>query len=499
MPTNSSHQLTSESVHDYQTLQKYAYAISNQPSVPSPELPSDLQGLTYDEYRLMAFDLSKGIWKNESPYWLEFFHRGFVHQDQVEVNTIVNNQSKRLPFSKDYFEYRGQMAEREIPDSTGFAGMRVAGYFPLDDDPQEMLTYVGSSYYRARTAAGVYGTSSRGLAVNIGLNKAEEFPAFRQFWVRRPAAEDQNLEILALLDGESVTGAYQMTLKPEPKTTHIDVKATLYFRSVPDKLGIAPLTSMWMWGDGIKPPPLDSRPHVHDSDGLLVLSDDQHWTWRALNRQSYPSLTALSFDQVHGFGLMQRDTEYSHYLDDEAKYHLRPSVWVTPTRPFQAGHIELLELPGVHEGIDNIAAYWVPKDVTVSQPLDLEYRVSFFAGNHPQEDWLATARRVDVSRTSENVLLKVNFDGNAIQQLSLETPLELDLSTVRGEVVQQSLVANKDGSRTAKIAIRPTEDAPFEIRVTLKDANRTISETWSYLCSLKAPRYHFPQVYTRIE
>ncbi len=506
MKSESSNQDSPESVKDWDSLQRYAHALSKKPYVPSPVLPPGLQGLTYDEYRLIAFDLMKGVWKNQSrPFWLEFFHRGFVHQDQVAVNLIADKQVSPLPFSRDYFEYRGVMADREIPPSTGFAGLRVAGFFPNSDDPQEILTYVGSSYFRARTASSVYGTSSRGLAVNIGMNKAEEFPAFREFWVIRPANNDRELQLLALLDGESVTGAYQMTLQlqakslAEPEATHVDVKAKIYFRQLPEKLGIAPLTSMWMWGDGLKPPPLDSRPKVHDADGLLVRSNENEWSWRALNRQNYPSLTSLKFEQVDGFGLMQRDSNYNHYLDDEAKYDRRPSVWVTPSQSFKSGHIELLELPGVHEGIDNIAAYWVPEKLSLSEPLELEYRVSYFRGNHPQQNWLATAQKLDVSRFDETVRLSVEFEGPAIEQLSQETPLDAELTTIRGEVVNQQLVSVRGGSRTVIVDVRPTEDKPFEIRMALKDANRTVSETWNYLCPIKPPKYHFPQVYTRIE
>lgn len=63
-----------------------------------------------------------------------------------------------------------------------------------------MLTFLGSSYFRGLHEGAVYGSSARGLAIDIAMNKDEEFPAFRDFWVHRPHEDDDQLTILAHLD-----------------------------------------------------------------------------------------------------------------------------------------------------------------------------------------------------------------------------------------------------------------------------------------------------------
>lgn len=238
-------------------------------------------------------------------------------------------------------------------------------------------------------------------------HREEEFPFFRGFWVVRPKQDERCVTVLALLDSPSVAGAYKFELTPGMHESQLQVESVLHFRRSPDKVALAPLTSMWIWGDGLDGPPKDARPAVHDSDGLLVqhrketvTPDDSgppssdgasseetsEWTWRAFARQSYPSVSRIAVDQLIGFGLMQRNRSFYHYDDHNARYDLRPSVWVTTDLPWSDGVIELLELPGAHEGVDNIAAYWVPDcRPTVGEPIKLNYTVSFFAGDYGRQ------------------------------------------------------------------------------------------------------------------
>src|SRR5690606_17895164 len=105
----------------------------------------------------------------------------------------------------------------------------------------------------------------------------------------------------------------------------------------------------------------------------------------ALGQQNYPSLIQLKYTDLKGFGLLQRDTFPNHYLDDEARYDARPSVWIQPQSNWGSGRVELLELPAPHEGIDNIAAWWVPdQEITAGTQLEYSYRLSYFLGDCPE-------------------------------------------------------------------------------------------------------------------
>jgi len=350
----------------------------------------------------------------------------------------------------------------------------------------------------------------------VGMNQDEEFPDFRKFWVVEPSPKDREIRILALLDSPSLTGAYQFDFQPGETITKMNVTASLYFRKSPSKLAIAPLTSMWIWGDGLEGPPLDLRPSVHDADGLLVHADER-WQWRSFARLPYPSVSSIRVDKLNGFGLLQRDRVFLHYDDHNARYHDRPSVWVRPTSDFGKGRIELLEIPGAHEGIDNIGAYFVADEaVDIQKPLNLEYQTFFFRDQSELDalkassSLIAKFESLDVNReaTDSTIRLQIDFrrdeDEVVDTKKKLTRPSELEewqakVQTIRGEVKQQ-FVKRTDTGYQIDLSIIPTESVPVEIEVTLlDDQSKQVSETFRYLCPNEQPTFVYPSVYTRKE
>ena len=79
---------------------------------------------------------------------------------------------------------------------------------------EELLTFLGASYFRAVARDTRFGISARGLALETGLGKPEEFPAFTHFWMLRPSDPRDPLQICALLDSPSVAGAYRFDVAP---------------------------------------------------------------------------------------------------------------------------------------------------------------------------------------------------------------------------------------------------------------------------------------------
>ena len=68
----------------------------------------------------------------------------------------------------------------------------------------------------------------------------------------------------------------------------MQVTARLFLREKIAKLGLAPLTSMFSFGEN-QPGRDDYRPEVHDSDGLSVQSADGEWIWRPLVNPQPPA------------------------------------------------------------------------------------------------------------------------------------------------------------------------------------------------------------------
>ena len=220
----------------------------------------------------------------------------------------------------------------------------------------ETLSFLGASYFRALGAGNRYGLSARGLAVNTAISEPEEFPRFSAFWLERPQPGQTQVTFYALLQSESVAGAYKFALTPG-QTTVMDVSVELFFRSDVEQLGVAPLTSMYLFGANDQGGFDDYRPRVHDSEALIV-NTDQETLYRVLNNPPQLANSYFAAQSPRSFGLVQRHRSFDDYLDAEARYELRPSLMVEPQGDWGDGTIRLIEIPSDLEGNDNIVAFW---------------------------------------------------------------------------------------------------------------------------------------------
>jgi glucans biosynthesis protein len=166
--------------------------------------------------------------------------------------------------------------------------------------------------------------------------------------------------------------------------------------------------------------------------------------------------------------------------------------------------VELFEMPAIHEGHDNIACYWVPADKPRAlEPLALDYDVHFFAQSQPNGlKSLATARGTEITRRDDGLLeFEITFLRPSAQSPTDDNAgslPEIDVSSIRGEVIEQSVTKSDAEAWNVRLLVRPvTEKDPVELKLTLRRSGTALSETWSYLAAQKAPPYQYPQVYTR--
>jgi ribosomal protein S18 acetylase RimI-like enzyme len=232
-----------------------------------------------------------------------------------------------------------------------FSGVRL--YAPINSVGQfdEFLVFQGASYFRSLGAGQHYGLSARGLAVDTGEPRGEEFPLFRTFWLERPQARAKAVTVHALLDGRSVVGAYTFRITPGPET-RMHIKARLFPRRDIKVMGLAPLTSMFLFGPTNRHRFDDYRSRVHDSDGLLMRTGNDRWLWRPLRNPRELQFSFFQDESPHGFGLQQRQRDLDQYHDWEARYDRRPSAWVEPIGDWGKGSIELAEIPTQREYAD---------------------------------------------------------------------------------------------------------------------------------------------------
>lgn len=458
---------------------------------PRSELPKSLQDLNYDQYRDIRFNPDKAYWRDAKlPFELAFFHPGRIFDTPVRINEVAGKAVRPIKFDPQAFNYGANKINPKDLTGLDFAGFRV--HYPVNTPKykDEVLVFLGASYFRAVGKDQRYGLSARGLALDTALNSGEEFPLFTEFWIERPEPGAKELVIYALLNSRRMTGAYRFLLRPGVDTA-IDVKSRLFARENITKVGLAPLTSMFFSGENQRSPQEDYRPEVHDSDGLSVQSGTGEWIWRPLSNPKKLLVTSYALSNPGGFGLMQRDREYTSYEDLESRFELRPSGWVEPKGKWGSGRVELVQIPTPDETNDNIVAYWVPDaPPKPGAPFDFEYRMLWQKDKErkPPMAWVTQTRRGQgyPRRTDDSITLSVDFEGPSLAKLPADAKPEAVISVdSNGKLLETNTIHNDvtGGWRMTMRMSRNDTSKPVELRGFLRNNNLTLSETWSYILS----------------
>lgn len=366
--------LSSPTPFDFSGLAMKAAEMAKKPYAATPVRAADLlEKVDFDVYQQISFKPEDTLFPT-GPYPVRLFHLGRYFKSPVKIAMVADGQSREVVYSSDLFTFgpKARQIQAKLPKDLGFAGFRVheAG------KETDWLAFLGASYFRSAGELNQYGISARGLAIDTSASKPEEFPRFTEFYLEEtPDA----LVICALLDSPSVTGAFRFTCR-RPKAVIMDVEARIFARTDIEQLGVAPLTSMFWYSETNQHQARDWRPQVHDSEGLAIWTGGGERIWRPLNNA--PGVMTNSFldKNPKGFGLVQRDREFTHYEDDGVFYDKRPTLWVEPRGDWGEGQVQLVEIPTEDEVHDNIVAFWSPREkVRAGQSFSFDYRLHWVA------------------------------------------------------------------------------------------------------------------------
>ncbi len=456
---------------------------------PSVKLPSELAALDYDALRDIRFRPDRATWRADKlPFELMYFHPGKNFPDAVRINITDARGTRRVEFDPELFDYGRNKIDAKKLRGVGFSGFRV--HYPVNRSSykDEFLVFLGASYMRAVGKGQTYGLAARGLAIDTAVPAGEDFARFTEFWIDRPSRTDTALTIYALLDAKHLTGAYKFVVTPGAETV-MQVSARIHFREAVTKLGIAPLNSMYFFGDNQPGGRDDYRPEVHDSDGLSVATGNDAWLWRPLVNPKRLLVTSFASPQLQGFGLMQRDRAVSSYEDPEALYERRPSAWIDPVGNWGPGRVELVQIPTPDETNDNIVAYWVPDQLPdPKKPFNFAYTMRW--QTNPQlptgKGWVVQTRRGRgyVRQPDGDLNFIVDFDGPPLRDLKPEAKPEAFVELGGNAQLREKNLFLNASTGVWRMTLRvKREDAakPIEMRAQIRETGRALTETWSYI------------------
>jgi len=475
---------------------------------PPPADPAQAV-LSYDDYRRLGYRPDAALWRHSGgAFELMFYALGRGNTRALRLNEVVDGEPRPIRLSRAAFSLGGAALPGSADTSTdapaGAAGWRLN--YPLNDAQRkdELISFLGASYFRALGSGQRYGLSARGLAVDTVGGRGEEFPAFTAFWLVRPAPGAAEATVFALLDSPRLTGAYRFTVRPGTATT-VEVQARLHLRSGAAPLatlGMAPLTSMFLGGEN-QSPPEDFRPEVHDSDGLQVHTGSGEWLWRPLTNPRGTFTTSFAMNTLRGFGLMQRDRQFTSYEDLEARYELRPSVWVEPLGDWGAGRVELLQFGTPDETHDNVVAYWVPAATPApGGRIDLSWRLHWQGSNPtlPPTAHVVQSRRGHGYREGGvprgEVQFHVDFAGGRLPALAAAIQAASGPAATSLQDAVRPIASGNDNVRELRVVAypnpvrggwrvslsfqRPDPRRASELRLFLQTGGEALSETWAY-------------------
>jgi periplasmic glucans biosynthesis protein len=475
-----------EKAFSFDLLVGWAEALGRTPFQPVKAPGGDLlDRLGYDEQRKIKFNPGLAIWADGGgPFPIELFHLGRYFRKPVCIFLVSGGgYAREVLYSPDFFTYGDNSLAKSIPQDAGFAGFRVL----TGSGEADWLSYLGASYFRSPGETRQYGLSARGLAINVAMPAPEEFPHFTKFWLE-PLAGERSLAVSALLDSPSIAGAFRMEAVRR-QGAFMSVQAHLFPRVDIERVGLAPLTSMFWHGKHNRGGVIDWRPEVHDSNGLALWTGQGERIWRPLNNPSAVQTSSFYDVNPKGFGLLQRERRFDRYQDDGVFYEQRPSLWVEPANDWGEGAVQLVELPTNDEVHDNIVAYWTPKKPYRAGG---HYHISYNLHWRTNEPYPAPVANVVATRigkaglqggerTNGAIKYVVDFSGGKLNHLSKRGEVEVVVTAASG-MLEHATTYRVIGTDVWRAIFDFTSSSPnpTDIRLYLRKGEEALTETWLF-------------------
>jgi glucans biosynthesis protein len=468
------------------TVIEQARALAKKPFVPmAASLPDPFKTLSSDQYSSIQTRAAGRIWGGEQVgFAIEPLHRGFLFTNPVEINLVAQGESHRLVYDAGLFDFGSVSLPPKLPD-IGYSGFSVlAAQNPSDPNDArftEVASFQGANFFRALTQGQVPGLVSRALAVRLADPKGEDVPIFRTMWIEKPSLVANALIVHAVIDSETVTGAFRFTIRPG-EATIIDTEATLFARASVDNFGLGTMSATHLLGFMDHRKFDDFRPNVSEVCGLQIYTGAGEWVWRPVTNRDNLQISTFVDDKPRGFGLLIRDRAFEDYDDEDQHWEKRPSLWIEPLGEWGQGGVQLIEIPSESEANDNILCFWRPKQpLAAGSETSFAYR-QFWCWDPPERPKLARAM---TSRSGRGVGKRrrffVDFEGEIFAKAETTGELKANVTTAGGKIAFVRMFPSDDKkSMRVLFELDPGNDLSSELRLVLEAQGKPVSETWLY-------------------
>jgi glucans biosynthesis protein len=464
-------------------LVEHARALAKKPyAAPAATLPDGLQNLNFEQYSGIRHRPERLVWADANPgLMLEPLHRGFIYAAPVHLAVVEGGLTRKIVYSPTAYDYGKLTPPPSGVGDIGYAGVRIVGLTPDAPTLRDIASFRGASFLRSAARGQTPGTIARALSMRTGDQKGEEIAYYRALWIERPQRGDL-IVVHALIDSESVTGVFSYTIRIGDITI-IDTEAAIFPRVVLDSYGLAGMQASYLYGWTDRRNVDDTRPQVFEVAGLSMHTGNGEWVWRPVTNPKQLQISWFAADNPRGFGFAMRDRDFLSYQDHDQRYDLRPTLWIEPIGDWQAGVVQLVEIPSESETHDNIIAQWRPKEpLAAGSELFMAYR-QHWCWQPPERPALAQVVGTRIGRGPQRRRrFIVDFGGERA----------LALSGKLAEV-QATLWASNNGANSVRILsvneqrplrvvfdLDPGSEQLIELRLALTAAGTPVSETWLY-------------------
>ncbi|MCP4176951.1 MAG: glucan biosynthesis protein [bacterium] len=470
---------------NFKYIQSLAEDLAKKPYKSSLiKIPEVITSKSFGQRQQVQYKNEDGLWKKDDlNFYLAFMPIAGHFNVDVNLYEVTDGSAKKISFNADNFNYGNSgITPNEMPK--GYSGFRIVS--PNGD--KDIIVFQGASYFRPIPPDSYYGLSLRALSVNTVMTDAkEEFPDFTDFWIVKPESDSSELTFYALLNGKSVTGAYKFVLNYD-KVMTIKVESTIILRNEIDQLGFAPMTTQYWYGQDTHFKFGQSRPEVHNSDGLIMHGDNVYYWQPLVNYINKPAVNSYNhFNKLDYFGFLQRDRNFNNYVDLHNQYYLDPNVWIKPEGN-QNGNVRMVILPTKIQYTDNVNSFWIPDNKPqVGKPYDFNYTINASIET-PQENVAYVNNSWNGTYYKKNkTYFVVSYTGDELMKLAEKSNITANINIIGPAKVIGTpavILCKKNSSWLSTFYVQPDNNTalsqPINIRCYLSLNSKTISETWNY-------------------